>query len=336
MKVFTRVLLGALIMIGITSCDATTGTQETLLSVSPDTHPYAIGVRGVKVVTSDDPVTGSFAAPTGTPVPVMIPQGFPGYDGSSLYLPGVSALHYFDPGSANGTLLPSKPDWLKDVQLGITDYPGSGSSTCATFGRTGISRPYDVDRYYRISERDCNGVNSSGTNVGGTQDQAFIRIILNRDPAYLGTRENILIQIEYQATGIRFNPDPTTGTGTNPEDNVDQLWKLFWYSSLNQTTVPTPFSIFVPPVYMVQQPVGGTGPYPVPGFAPGQYGAPITTRQILVPVSAYSNQSVIQLSRVRGRIDDTGGDTYIDSFNCGTDSPLCLGLVIRSVTLLRL
>jgi len=325
-------------MIGISSCDTTTGTQETVLAVAPDTKPYAVGVRGVKIITSDDSVTGSFATPVSVPVPTTIPQGFPGYDGASVYRAGVSALHYFDPGSANGTLLPSKPDWIRDVQLGITDWPDSGSATCATFGRSGATRPYDVDRFYRISERDCGGVNSSGTVPGGTQDTAFIRIILNRDPVYLGSRENILLQIEYQATGLRFNPDPTVAGSTNysPEDNVDQLWKVFWFSSLSQTTLPAPFSIFVPPVYASQ------------AAQLSRYGAPVTTKQIMIPISAYPNQSVIQISRVRGRSDDGFGSSnagigYIDTA-CDdatvtppiSNSPLCLGLVIRSLTILRL
>ena len=317
------------------ACDASTGIQESNVPISLDAHPFADGVRGVKIVTSDDPVTGSFAVPTSVPAPALIPSGFPGYDGSSVYRPGVSAIHYFSADSSSGTLI-SKPDWIKDVQLGITDYPSSGSHTCATFGRTGT---YDANRFYRLSESDCIGVNTGGASVGGTLDTAFVRVILNRDPAYLGSRENIMVQVEYQATGLRLNPDPTSGTSTNPEDNVDHLWKLFWYSSLNQSTIPTPFSVFVPPVYAAQS-AGGSGSCTTGTCIGSPYGAPITTKQILLPVSAYPNQSVIQFSRVRGRIDDAGGAAYIHSFDtsgaCDHDSPLCLGLVIRSITVLRM
>ncbi len=317
-------------------CDATTGTQESNIAISRDAHPFADGVRGVKIVTSDDPVTGSFAVPTSVPTATLIPYGYPGYDGVSVYLPGVSAVHYFSPDSSSGTLI-TKPDWIKDVQLGITDYPSSGSPTCATFGGTGT---YDVNKFYRLSESDCNGVNSGSASVGGTLDTAFLRIILNRDPAYLGSRENIMVQVEYQATGLRLNPDPTSGSSANPEDNVDQLWKLFWYSSLNQTTIPTPFSVFVPPVYTAQTSSVGSGLCASGACIGSPFGAPITTKQILLPVSAYSNQSVIQFSRVRGRIDDAGGAAYIHSFDttgaCDHNSPLCLGLVIRSITILRM
>ncbi len=325
MKASTLTLV-ALVLIGSVSCEGLTGTQETVRRVTQNSRAFAEGVRGVKVITAIPPVLGSFESPNSVPVNTLIPSDYPGADGSSTYLPGISATTYFSPDSGTGI---SRPDWIRDVQLGITSISGN-SGSCATFGGTGN---YDVEKYYRISERNCAGVNAG--NPGGTQDQAFIRIILNRDTEVFGSRENLLVQVEYQATGLRFNLDATGAATANPEQNLDQLWKVFWYSSLQTSTIPSPFSVFVPPVYAAQNGTGGAGT--CTGTCPGSpQGAPVTVKQVLLPLSAYPDQAVIQFSRIRGRIDDTNGDTYIDSFVCGNDSPLCLGLVIRSITIMRI
>ena len=174
-----------------------------------------------------------------------------------------------------------------------------------------------------------------------------MRIVLNRDLTLLGSAENLMVQIEYQATGLHLNTD---GVDPSPENNLDQLWKVFWNTSLASQSAPNVFSMFVPPNQAACL-AGGSGTAGLSGSTcvNGYKGAPTTMKQIIVPLSAYSTLSVIQLSRLKGRINNT--DTfpssapvnYVAPFfapststDCQADSPLCLGLVIRSVTLLRI
>ena len=264
--------------------------------------------------------TGSFSAPSAVPTAMVIPSGYPGYDGASTYLPGVQPTQYF---TADGSSALLKPDWLVDFQLGITST--SSSSACATFGGSGT---FDAQDFYRISEADCGSVSNG---LGGGTDPVFARIVLNRDSSLIGTAENLMIQVEYQASGLHLNSD---GSSTNPEDDLDQLWKIFWNSTLGVSSIPKPFAIFVPPNYGACLD-SGSGSSGAPGSCTGSYkGAPVKVKQILIPLSAYPDMSVIQLTRVKGRINQTGN--YVNSFCSSSDSPLCLGVVIRSITLMRL
>jgi hypothetical protein len=173
-------------------------------------------------------------------------------------------------------------------------------------------------------------VYSSSTNVA----PVFVRVILNRDTAYLGTQENIMLQVEYQATGLRTNSD---GISVNPEENLDQLWKVFWGQTLLAGTSYTPFSIFIPPNYTnwCSSGSGQLSASPVTCTTPSaSLSSPTVVRQMMIPISAYPKQTVIQLQRVRGRGDSD--QPYLNSFCQFSDSPLCLGVVFRSLTILRM
>lgn len=336
MKLLLRYsLMIAILPIGfaLNSCQSPTGMQESITSIEEEetavTRFVSTGAKAVKIITSDA-AGGSFSVPTLVPVSTPVPPLFPGYDGSAVYTPGVSAVTYYD---VDGTTSISKPSWLHDVQLGITGI--TSTSTCAAFGGSGT---LDVSGFYRVSESDCGAVsNGTGSNV----DPVFIRIVLNRDTTVLGSAENLMVQVEYQASSIRLNSD---GVSSNPEDNLDQLWKMFWNTSLSSSASPSVFSIFVPPNYSSCQ-SGGTSTAGAPGNCTGTYtGAPITVRQMIFPLSAYPTMSVIQISRVKGRINnvsffDSPANTipvnYVSSF-CPADQPLCLGLVVRSLTLMRM
>jgi len=286
------------------------------------TQKFADGVKGIKIVTSIASGTGSFSAPSAVPTPALIPSGYPGSDGSATYLPGVQPTQYF---TIDGSSALVKPDWLVDFQLGITST--SSSSACAAFGGSGA---LDAQNYYRISEADCG---STSNGLGGGTDPVFARIVLNRDSSLIGTAENLMIQVEYQASGLHLNSD---GSSTNPEDDLDQLWKIFWNSTLGVSSLPKPFAIFVPPNYGACMDSGsGMSPGPPDDHCQdADYkGAPVKVKQILIPLSAYPDMSVIQLTRVKGRINQVGN--YVSSF-CSSDSPLCLGVVIRSITLMRM
>jgi|GEM_PF-1902615 len=322
--------LPALIMcIFLSACEMQTATEETSVALSTAGKEFASGTKGFKVILSDG-VGGSFSplvSPAVVPVTTSIPVGYPGY-GTGSYVPGVSpmATGYFD---LDGTTLIPKPSWISDVQVGVTHLAGAGSA-CATFGRTGA---FDEPNFYRVSERDCASYASS-TNAS----QVFIRIILNRDTAFLGTQENLMLQVEYQARGLRANSDGTNSSGgtiTNPELALDQLWKVFWGQTLLSGVSSSPFSIFIPPNHAHWCKSGsGSAPDASCDAPAGNQRAPIVTRQILIPIASSPKQTVIQLQRVGGR--GSSDPNYVSGFGCPQDSPHCLGVVFRSLTVLRI
>jgi hypothetical protein len=324
------------------ACDAPTSVTEGISTTAVSTSTsarFAGGSKAVKINTNDI-AGGSFAVPTVIPTTTVVPAGYPGANGSSLYRPGVSPATFFD---VDGTSVISKPSWLIDFQLGLTGLPGV--STCATFGGAGNA---DVSGYYRTSEMDCSAASNVGTG-SNLNDRAFMRIVLDRTGGTIGSGENLLIQVEYQASGIHLNSD---GIDPSPENNLDQLWKVFWNSSLSGGSTPNIFSVFVPPNFGACAP-NGSGTNGAPGACVSGYkGAPTTTKQIIIPLSAYPSLSVLQFSRLGGRINNLqtfpGGSPYVGPVNyvnaylttgvtdCAADSPLCLGVVIRSILLMRI
>ena len=328
------------ILLALVACNSPTSLTSSISTAPASTATrFAAGTRAIKIITSDIPTTGSFLVPSLVPIATPIPSPFPGYDGVSSYRPGVSATQYFD---VDGVSVLDRPAWLQDFQLGITNLPGTAGS-CATFGGSGTA---DASGFYRTSEINCGSV--PGGTGNATTDQAFIRIVLNRDVSLIGSAENLMMQIEYQASSLRLNSD---GNSSLPEGNLDQLWKVLWTSSLS-SAAGNVFSVFVPPNYASCLP-GGSGDISnvtTTNCVPGYKGAPTSVKQVIIPLSAYPNLSVIQLTRMGGRINNTGtfsdGITpvnYVTDFlnnvsetDCRTDSPLCLGVVIRSVMLMRL
>jgi hypothetical protein len=328
MKPFFRLVpLVALCL--LPACLKQVQTDEGSYAIPKSEKAFASGTRGVKLILSDLN-GGSFYAnpPLAIPNPAPIPVG-PG-SGSSVYSPGISARNYF---KVDGTTPVAKPEWIHDVQLGVTDLPqtwlnNSNASPCASFGRyDSSSRPFDSVGFYRVSERDCNGYQGADNS-----SKVFIRVILNRDTAYLGTLENLMLQVEYQATGLRANSD---GTDPDPEKNLDQLWKVFWGESLSPTLSFTPFSIMIPPNY-ADWCRNGFGP--LSGSTCSQPNssrvAPAVVRQVLIPLSSNPDPFVIQLQRIRGR--SNSDMSYVQSFCPSSNSPLCLGVVFRSLTILRI
>jgi hypothetical protein len=309
---------------GVTACNPIT-TESTTTTTS--TVRFASGTKTVKIITSTE-ASGSYALPTTTPTATPIPSPYPGYDGTTTYLPGVSPTTYFD---TDGTTGITKPSWLLDFQMGIT---GTASGSCARFG-TGAN-VLEPDKFYRVSERDCgstscNGGTCNGTGVG--TDPVFFRIILDRDTAQIGSAENLLVQVEYQASGLHMNTD---GTDPDLENNLDQLWKIQWNSSLVSTVTPKSFSVFVPPNYAACKSSGTGNDSATSNCTVSTYrGSPVKVRQFLIPLSAYPNMKVIQFTRMKSRITANNPDDYVANF-CSTNQALCLGVVIRSVTITRM
>ncbi len=317
--------------VGMTACKTITADSSTSSTASSSVR-FAGGAKGVKIITSDSN-GGSFGVPSTTPSPTPIPTTYPGADGTSTYLPGLSPSAYYDLDGITGI---TKPSWLLDFQMGISS--AAASSACATFGGGGALDPLG---FYRVSESNCTVAHDG---LGGGTDRVNFRIILNRDTAYIGSAENLLIQVEYQASGLHLNSD---GSATDAEDNLDQLWKIYWNSTLAATIASPPksFGVFIPPNYsacLASGTGGATGSPAAPGLCPhggaanNYRGSPIKVRQFMIPLSAYPDMKVIQFSRVKSRITNaTPADAYVGDF-CSSDEPLCLGVVIRSVTITRM
>ena len=306
-----------------TQVTETTTSSSTSKSTSTSLR-FADGTKAVRINTQKGTSSvASFDNPTMVPTSTIIPTTFPGADGTLTYLPGVSAARYFELDGVTG--LVSKPDWLLDFQLGITTF--GGSSGCAGFGNGATLEP---SNFFRTDERSCALV-ANGTGSG--TDEVFFRILLDRTETLIGTGENLLVQVEYQSSGLRLNTD---GTSTDVEDNLDQLWKIFWSDSLASTAIPKTFGVFVPPNYAACE-SSGTGIATASSVCKNGInsyrGSPVKVRQFVIPISAYPSMKVIQFSRVKGRIQSDV--PYVSSF-CAFDEPLCLGVVIRSVSIMRI
>ncbi len=307
-----------------TQVTETTTSSSTSKSTSSSLR-FADGTKAVRINTQNGASSvASFDTPTMVPTSTVIPTTFPGANGTLTYLPGVSAARYFELDGVTG--LVSKPDWLLDFQLGITTF--GGSSGCAGFGNAHTL--LEPSNFYRTDEFNCASV--ANGNGSGT-DQVFFRILLDRTETLIGTGENLLVQVEYQASGLRLNTD---GAGTDVEENLDQLWKIFWSDSLANTATPKTFGVFVPPNYAACE-SSGTGNVPAGSVclhgSNNYRGSPVKVRQFVIPISAYPTMKVIQFSRVKGRINSPS--SYVSSF-CAVDEPLCLGVVIRSVSIMRI
>jgi hypothetical protein len=323
-------LLGFLVLLLFPACKTqVTGTEASSVVETADTR-FAGGTKGVKIITANL-AAASFDTPTATPAPTVIPSPYPGNDGTTTYRAGVSAARYF---TLDGSNQITKPNWLLDFQLGITST--TYSSSCASFGGGGVLDPINQ---YRVNEYYCSPTSATPVAAGIgdlLNDPVFFRIILDRNQDRIGSAENLLIQVEYQASGLHFNAD---GSSTNPEENQDLLWKIYWHDSLASTS-PKTFGLFIPPIYSACDPAG-VGTTAAPGSCPGvgtntYRGAPIKVRQFIIPLAAYPDMKVIQFSRVRSRINNVGGSVYVNAF-CGTgEKPLCMGVVIRSVSIMRI
>ena len=331
-------------MMLLPACDGLTGVSEKSVKISDLSTRYASGTKAVRINLSARPSAsgsepkGSFTVATTdlTPAstPAVIPSGYPGYDGSSTYIPGVSATYYYD---LDGATPIAKPSWIKDIEVGFLNDPDDAPGFCSTFANSSAAVPYN----FQTSEYHCHAV-APGT--GGGTDRTFIRIVLDRDQAYIGSKENLLLQLEYEATGFRLNPDNkdsagNTSTSTNPETFVDQLWKVFSGSTLAMTS-GVPFSMLIPPNHGFRLQSGQGTPFvQVSTFTPVA-----TVKQLVFPLASLTDAKYIQISRVRGGRSNFSTGAQDPSYYTGactstgsaTNNPRCLGVVFRSLTLIRI
>lgn len=314
------------------SCNAPTSVTSVQKSlVTTTVTKFAGGTKAVRINLSTDQANSSFPASAGIttfgPSVATVPTAYGG-NGLTTYNPGLSAETFYN---LDGETPISKPSWLLDFQVGTTALPGH--TGCSTFGKAGAA--LDVEDVFRVSEHDCA---STENGSGSVSDSVFVRLILDRNSALIGSAENLMIQVEYQASGIV--PYSVNEDGyTDPEKMVDQLWKIFWSNKLDGSTTMTPFATFVPPDYSFCSNDVTAGPDRC-GVA-GYKGAPTRVKQIMIPLSSISDMNVIQFSRIESWnsiVLPTVGTNIKATFNtfCVADSPLCAGVVIRSISLIRI
>ncbi len=292
----------------------------------------APGARAAKFIFTDS-ASGSFSPPA---------------PGGNLIHPAIRVFN------ADGSLLSSGgptgsgwPLWITKVEIGVSGSanPSAPNGDCARFATatesatkcdfSGSGLPQNFNQLcgapssiFRISEYDC--VSSAGTldGNGGPTDGVYVRIGLNR--AALADFENFSLTIEYSASSLRPAPaDPTqcfTASGifnpANPNCS-DFAWQLYLKQATN--SVVQPFLLLFPPF------TGSVNPTTLTS------GTSVHSRQITLPVAADSSITEIQLSRTRGMpVSAQYTATCDDPSSPGANSPLCVGLILRSLTLFRM
>jgi len=294
------------------SSNSTTTTPTTVATI-PD------GPRAVKIIFKQDMTTGSFnSAPAGGTL------SGPGF--------GHPAVRLFD---TNDNLLTTWPSWLTRFEIGISgaDNTKATDPNCARFsaalGETsevkcnfllangtasGSQFPCGGEGlHYRVSEINCG---SGSTN----DDGVYLRAYLNR--GYLGPTENLLVVVEYAASGLNgVIADPTAcfnGGSLAPEKCSDIVWKSFLKHMDNETIQP--FSILIPPVLNVDATTKAV-----------DIGR--TTKQITLPLASDPTLRIFQISRMNGPLDPTTGPF---KNACVDNSPKCVGVVFYSITFYRI
>lgn len=275
-------------------------------------------------------------------------SSFSGGTTGSAVFPAVRAF------SAEGKLLSETPSWIKSMGVRLT---GSGTpAACARFAlateRTSALCDWDQNNagtspcgasagYYRVSEWDCtNGVVANGTGAG--TDPAAIRVEIDRE--VMGSGENLLVTLEYRASAVAEGTSNATGGSLDPtrcndsstafdsdnSDCADMTWRLYLKN------LPTdPGSSGVLPPYLVVPPFSGRVN---PELNSG--GGAWMTRSFLIPLKNAPDITTLQFTRVQGRNPDDYKDSAISTNNrsiCrGTNTAECLGIIFKSITLVRL
>jgi hypothetical protein len=261
----------------------------------------------------------------------------------------------FHPTSSTGGSTTTPPPWLSGVSVTLagTNNSGSRNTACGNFAETGVSNSTQCnfvantpsaqfacngpDQYFRVSEYDCADLGGTSpfanTAIAGSglpTDPVAIKIFLNRDSSKLGATENLMVVLEYQASGLKMAPKNAQSclTGGEPQlsntDCVDHSYSLYT-RALNATT-PHKLQTLIPPQ-------GGKV-----NATDQTFGGPIQTRQIIIPLSSLdSDQTVLQISRTFG-LPGSADPQYDARFgtHCESNSPLCVGLVLYSISIFRI
>ncbi len=315
-------------------------TLAALPTYAADTRTCALAA---KIIFKADTSNGSFNGSSGGTVP-----------GEGA---GTQALRLFYPNDSllveGGTSATAWPKWIKRVELGVSGSANTGalypncakfthpSETGATCGTSAVACA-GPSGFYRVSERDC--YSSSGTGcatatladiapigtkaackgTGASTDGIYARVQFDRSAtSVLGKDENILAVLEYQASSLKRDPSSPTscydsrGVFDPTRDGcTDQVWQVFLRADVTSTY--SPFMMVVPPTQGWIDTTAGT------------MGGPRTTKQFILPIASDATLQYLQISRIRAN------NTDALMSNCSSNSPLCLGMVLYSLTLFRI
>lgn len=319
----------------LSGADASTGRLETAAASSSTSIPST--AMAARILFSSGS-SGSFDSPSsgGT---------------ANAYGSGLQAERLYKP---NGDLLASStsstdwPTWISSVELGISGSKNTAATNvnCARFAEsnedTSATCNFDTDdataavscgapsSVFRVSDFDCNrGTITDG--AGSSSDGVYVRVTFNRDTAALGSTENVMAVLEYSASVINNAPaNPTKcfqdGKFTPASsDCTDILWQSYLKKSSTETA--TPFLMLVPPAIGFVDSTNNRG------------GSGVATKQFILPLSNDSTYSIFQISRTFSR-SDTGATTNFYKMCNGaanpSNSPLCVGMILYSLTLYRI
>ncbi|OFZ22224.1 MAG: hypothetical protein A2X94_01840 [Bdellovibrionales bacterium GWB1_55_8] len=335
-----RVLAFALLPILSAGCLTPPNTDNTHPITDPTATPTmtpAGGVRAAKIifkVPTGGSDSGSFDAPSGAGT---VPAVGLGLQATRVFNADGSLL------SAAGADSPTWPKWLAGVEVGVSGALNTKAtnSNCARFAAATDAggRCYSGSEswncnapagYYRVSEYDClyGATPTTQAGTGGKDDGVYVRAFFSREAESLDPSENILAVIEYSASGMN---GPTAAANCfpggifKPESCNELTWQIFLRANATDSAVP-PYLMMIPPlVGMVNtaKKLGGTG---------------VTTRQVMIPLASDTSLQVFQLSRIGATPgNQTEFETTCSNNNNGTgNSPLCMGVVLYSITFFRI
>lgn len=324
----------------------TNGALTTTTSASPTptpTYSPAGGAKAVRIVFRQAYPAGSFDAPppTGT-----APAVGSGHKATRLFNADGSLL-------ANGTSDPKWPSWFTSFEIGVsgTTNTAAPNANCARFAAAGEDTANTCKyafpavgaasastacgaqgTYFRVSEYDC-AIGATSPGVGGPNDGVYFRAAFNRSTDVFASGENLLVTVEYIASGLNKSPAVPTqcfsGGVLMPENCSDMTWKAFIKHSASE--IVQPFLLLVPPVS------GAVDPFLPSGT--GSSGSGISTRQFVIPMAGDSTLSVLQLSRIKGlpsSATNFSGTCSPTSASGPGNSPLCVGVVFHAITFFRI
>lgn len=312
------------------------------------------GAMAAKFIFKNSYPDGSFKAYSGTGTTATPGSG---HQATSVFNPDGSLLS-----SSNTKDNAAWPKWVKSLEIGISGATNTAAANanCARFAGATESTQKCCFRFtnscdateqfncgtqsglFRVSEKDCMS-STINDGTGGPNDGVYIRIVLDRSTTYLGASENIMAVVEYAAASLRPAPqDPTKCfvNGKFTPTNVgcsDFSWQLFLKHST--TEVVQPFMTMIPPT-----------PFALKTNASNVSGAAlianstvnaggVASKQFVLPISRDSGLNTIQFSRITAMptttVIDKDGYTFANYCSV-SNSPLCVGLVIYSITLYRM
>lgn len=292
------------------------------------------GALAAKIIFKADTRTGSFNGASGGTVP-----------GEGT---GVQALRLFEPSETNTQIAAAKTKWIKRVELGVSGSANTGAlyPNCAKFTHpseasvmcnttTPCAGPAS---YFRVSEKDCYVLSGTGCSngtadptgavckgTGKATDGIYVRVQFDRTTTLLEADENILAVLEYQASSLKRDPASPASCYTalglfdaTRAECTDQVWQIFLRANL--TADYSPFMMVVPPSQGWMDTTTD----------PDTMGGPRTTKQFILPIASDPALQYLQISRIRAN----NSDSLMS--NCSSNSPLCLGMVLYSLTLFRI